>query len=97
MEQTAFQIHPEDNVATALTVLQPGETALLLDLGFRELGAETFRYGYDFDNIRSKKLAESFGFHYDRSYELTRPWDGTVKKIDSCLLTRAEYLGSGQA
>ena len=71
--------------------------ALLLDLGFRELGAETFRYGYDFDNIRSKKLAESFGFHYDRSYELTRPWDGTVKKIDSCLLTRAEYLGSGQA
>ena len=70
--------------------------ALLLNLGFRELGAETFRYGYDFDNAKSKKLAESFGFRYDRSYELTRPWDGTVKKIDSCLLTREEYMGGRQ-
>ena len=29
MKQTAFQIHSEDNVATALTALLPGETALL--------------------------------------------------------------------
>ncbi len=67
--------------------------ALLLDLCFRKLGAEDFRYGYDFDNVKSKKLAASFGFRYDHSYELTRPWDGTVKKIDSCLLPRADYLG----
>ena len=66
--------------------------ALLLDLAFRELGAETLRYGYFHDNIRSKKVADAFGFHYDRSYELTRPWDGTVKQVDSCLLTRAEHL-----
>ena len=71
--------------------------ALLLDLGFRELGAKTFRYGYFHDNIRSKKVADAFGFHFDRSYELTRPWDGAVKQIDSCLLTRTEYLGGGQA
>ena len=31
MEQTAFQIHPADNVATALTALSPGKTALLGD------------------------------------------------------------------
>ena len=66
--------------------------SLLLDLVFRELGAVDCRYGYDRDNIPSKKLAESFGFRYDKSYELTRPWDGTVKEIDSCLLTREEYL-----
>ena len=28
MEQTAFQIHLQDNVATALTALQPGNTVL---------------------------------------------------------------------
>ena len=31
MEQTAFQIHPEDNVATALTALKPGTVRLLGD------------------------------------------------------------------
>ena len=71
--------------------------ALLLDLGFRKLGAEAFRYGYFQDNAKSKKVAEAFGFHYDRSYELTRPWDGAAKQIDSCLLTREEYLGGRQA
>ena len=71
--------------------------ALLLDLAFRKLGAEDIRYGYFHDNIRSKKVAEAFGFHYDRSYELTRPWDGAVRQIDSCLLTREEYLGGRQA
>ena len=66
--------------------------SLLLDLAFRELDVVDFRYGYDRDNNPSKKLAESFGFRYDKSYELTRPWDGQVKEIDSCLLTREEYL-----
>lgn len=31
MEQTAFQIHPQDNAATALTALQPGKITLLGD------------------------------------------------------------------
>lgn len=31
MEQTAFQIHPEDNVATALSALGPGRVRLLGD------------------------------------------------------------------
>lgn len=65
---------------------------LLLELAFRQLGAEDFRYGYFQDNIPSKKVAESFGFHYDHTEEMTRPWDGAEKVIDSCLLTREEYL-----
>lgn len=66
--------------------------ALLLDLVFMKLGARDCQYGYFSDNAKSKKVAESFGFHYDHSYDLTRPWDGEVKHIDSCLLTREEYL-----
>lgn len=66
--------------------------SLLLKLGFTELGAIDFRYGYFQDNIRSKKIAEYFGFKYDHTEEMTRPWDGSVKIIDSCLLTRQEYM-----
>ena len=66
--------------------------AILLELAFLDLGAQDFRYGYFRDNEKSKKLAEYFGFRYDRTYELTRPWDSTVKTIDSCLLTREQYL-----
>ena len=65
--------------------------ALLLKLAFEELGGEDFRYGYFIDNEKSKKVAESFGFRYDSTYELTRPWDGCVKTIESCILTREEY------
>ena len=65
--------------------------ALLLKLAFDRLGAADFRYGYYHDNEKSKKLAESFGFRYEYSYELTRPWDGSVKTIRSCILTREEY------
>lgn len=71
--------------------------ALLLDFVFRKTGAKDCRYGYFHDNAKSGKLAESFGFRYDRSYDLTRPWDGKVLQIDSCLLTRADYLGGGQS
>ena len=70
--------------------------SLLLNLAFRELGAKDVQYGYFHDNVKSKKVAESFGFRYNRSYDLTRPWDGKVMRIDSCLLTRVEYLGGGQ-
>ena len=66
--------------------------SLLLDIAFRNLGAQDLRYGYFQDNERSKKLADQFGFRYDRTYELARSWDGAVKTIDSCLLTREEYL-----
>ena len=62
-----------------------------LDLSFHELGAADFRYGYFQDNVKSKKIAEHFGFVYDRSEEIVRPWDGALKKIDSCLLTRERY------
>ena len=66
--------------------------SLLLDLAFHRLGAVDFRYGYFRDNIRSRKVAEYFGFVRDQSYEMTRPWDGEKKQIDSCLLTRDRYL-----
>lgn len=65
--------------------------ALLLELAFQGLGAADIRYGYFTDNEKSKKLAEFFGFRYDCTYELTRPWDGSLKRIDSCILTREEY------
>ncbi len=66
--------------------------SLLLELAFLELGAEDLRYGYFQDNVKSKKAAEHFGFVYDRSEEMIRPWDGSLKKIDSCILTREKYL-----
>ena len=65
--------------------------SVLLALAFEEFSAEDIRYGYFQDNEKSKKLAEFFGFQYDQTYELTRPWDGTVKRIDSCLLTKEQY------
>ena len=66
--------------------------SLLLELAFGELGAADFRYGYFRDNVKSRKVAESFGFVYDRPEEIIRPWDGALKKIDSCVLTRESYL-----
>ena len=66
--------------------------SLLLDLAFRKLGAADLRYGYFRENVKSRKVAEHFGFRYDRSEEMVRPWDGSLKKIDSCLLTREAYL-----
>ena len=66
--------------------------ALLLELAFDRLGASDFRYGYFTGNEKSKKLAESFGFRYEYTYEMTRPWDGSVKTVRSCILTREEYL-----
>ncbi|MBO4837253.1 MAG: GNAT family N-acetyltransferase [Clostridia bacterium] len=66
--------------------------SLLLALAFEHLGALDVRYGYFEDNLRSGKLAEKFGFVFDRTYELTRPWDGQVKTVRSCILTRENYL-----
>ena len=65
---------------------------LMLDLAFLHLGAKDFRYGYFHENEASKALAEHFGFAYDHSYEITRPWDGTTFTSDSCLLARDAYL-----
>lgn len=67
--------------------------SLLLKLAFEKLGAEDVRYGYFRDNEKSRKLAESFGFAYDRSADMIRPWDGAAKKVDSCILTREKYFG----
>ena len=66
--------------------------SLLLNLSFRELEAVDVRYGYFQDNMKSRKIAEHFGFVYDRSEEIVWPWDGSLKKIDSCILTREKYL-----
>ena len=66
--------------------------SLLLELAFLKLGAKDFRYGYFQDNVKSKKVAEHFRFAYDRSEDIIRPWDGTMKKVDSCILTRKSYL-----
>ena len=74
------------------TSLVQDKSPLLLDFAFRKLGALDFRYGYERDNTKSCKLAASFGFRYDKTYELTRPWDGRVMEIESCLLTREDYL-----
>ena len=65
--------------------------SLLLSFAFDQLGAEDFCYSYFQDNEKSKKLAASFGFQYKQTYDLTRPWDGAVKRIDSCILTRKQY------
>lgn len=68
--------------------------SLLLDLAFNKLDAIDFQYGYFQDNHKSKKLAEKFGFAYDRTIEFIRPWDQELKLIDECLLDRETYLTS---
>ncbi len=70
--------------------------SLMLEVCFDRLGAEDVRYGYFRDNLKSRKTAEHFGFVYDRSEKLVRPWDGAVKEIDSCLLTRERYFALNQ-
>ncbi|MBR5986503.1 MAG: GNAT family N-acetyltransferase [Clostridia bacterium] len=68
--------------------------ALLLELAFETLGAEDMTYGYYRENLRSKALAEKFGFRYRDTIERVRPWDGAHKTIDKCLLTREEYFAA---
>ena len=67
--------------------------ALLLGLAFHELGADLFYYDYFEENVKSRKLAEHFGFLPEETYEMTRPWDGAVKRIVSCILTREKWEG----
>ena len=64
---------------------------LLLQLAFDKLGAESFEYGYFVDNIKSKSLAAYFGFKYDHTEEIIRPWDKQKKIVDLCLLSREDY------
>ncbi len=71
--------------------------SFLLEPAFSELGADDFRYGYFRGNEKSKKIAEYFGFVYDRSEQIVRPRDGAVKTIESCILTRAGYFASDRA
>ena len=65
---------------------------LILDFAFYKLNAVDFRYGYYKDNIKSKRLAEHFGFTYDHTEEMIRPWDQSKKVIDLCLLTKEKYV-----
>ncbi len=66
--------------------------SLLLDLAFNKLNANDFRYAYYPDNIKSKRLAEHFGFTYDHTEEMIRPWDQSKMVIDLCLLTKEKYV-----
>lgn len=66
--------------------------SLLLDLAFNKLNAKDFRYYYNQDNIKSKKLAEFFNFEYETTMEIVRPWDQEKKIIVSNLLSREDYL-----
>ena len=66
--------------------------SLLLDLAFNKLNAIAFIYSYYPDNIKSKRLAEHFGFTYDHTEEMIRPWDQSKKIIDLCLLTKERYV-----
>lgn len=66
--------------------------SLLLKLAFVELNAKDFRYGYFDDNEKSKKLADRFGFVYDKTFEITREWDAVKKTVISCVLTREKYF-----
>ncbi len=68
--------------------------SLLLDLSFNHLGAEVFRYGFFNDNRRSGNLARKFGFTYDRTEKIIRPWDGEEKTVISCILTKERYLSA---
>lgn len=65
--------------------------ALLLELCFDHLHAVDFQYGYFADNLRSKALAQHFGFRYNETEHLVRPWDKAEKEIELCLLSRREY------
>ncbi|MBQ9326027.1 MAG: GNAT family N-acetyltransferase [Clostridia bacterium] len=66
--------------------------ALLLEYAFCTCTAVDFRYSCFRDNESSKKLAAFFGFCFDSTFALTRPWDGALKRIDSSILTREDYL-----
>lgn len=65
---------------------------LLLDLCFNKLNGKDFKYGYFIENEKSKSLALKYKFKYLETIELKSPWDGIVKTIDNCLLTKEEYL-----
>ena len=65
---------------------------LLLDLAFNKLDAKYFKYEYFIDNIKSKNLALKFNFKYNETEEIIRPWDNEKKLVDSCLLSKEDYL-----
>ena len=65
--------------------------SLLLDLAFNKLKGDKFVYGYYQDNVKSKRLAESFGFKYFETEKIVRQWDNTEKTIDYCCLTKEEW------
>ena len=79
-------------VFVKLLVLMKLIVSLLLKLAFLKLDANDFLYGYFIDNIKSKKLAEHFGFKYDHQEEFIRPWDQEKKIIDLCILKKEDYL-----
>jgi RimJ/RimL family protein N-acetyltransferase len=70
--------------------------SLMLDLAFYRLCANDFRYSYFYDNIRSKKIADYFGFVCDREEIVVRPWDGAEKRIVSCVLSKEKYFAMNQ-
>lgn len=66
--------------------------SLLLDLAFNKLNAIDFRYGYFKENVKSKKLAQTYKFKYKYTETIIRPWDNEEKIVEQCILTKEEYI-----
>ena len=64
---------------------------LLLDLAFNKLHCEFFQYGYFEDNVKSKALANHYGFKFYSKEEIVRPWDNEKRIVDLCLLSKDEF------
>lgn len=65
--------------------------SLLLQLAFDKLGAKEFRYSYFDNNIKSKALANHFGFSYSLKVQMIRPWDNSLKTIIITKLSKENY------
>ncbi|MCQ2087812.1 MAG: GNAT family N-acetyltransferase [Bacilli bacterium] len=64
---------------------------LLLGLVYNELNGKFFKYGYFIENKKSQKLAAYFGFEFLNREEIIRPWDGTKKIVEQCILSKEKY------
>lgn len=65
---------------------------LLLDLAFNKLEANSFRYGFFSDNMKSKKLAMKYGFKYEKAEEIIRQWDDEKRVVVLMTLSKDDYI-----
>ena len=66
----------------------------LMQLAFEEFGGEKFIYACMYENERSRKVCQKFGFRYSHSQDEVRQWDGAQFVNDFYCLMRDEYLKS---